>query len=200
MLAGGVHGDGLPGTGPDAYYDLLGLPAGRPFGGGPVRVTDAGVGAGLRPSLGDCCTPANSFVEPAADSPLTVLERDGSGAPVTLAGDGISFGGRLVDEPVALPTTGASTSTGCASRRHFAIHVRRLPGVRYASVRIGLPNRPDIVLRGGAIKGVVDLRGLPKGRWTIHITVTTTGGASFTGIRRYRTCGTIAYPGGRHRL
>jgi hypothetical protein len=42
--------------------------------------------------------------------------------------------------------------------------------------------------RGRRHAAVVDLRGLPKGRFTVRIVVTGTDGRVLRGSRRYRTC------------
>jgi hypothetical protein len=34
----------------------------------------------------------------------------------------------------------------------------------------------------------VNLKGLPKGRYTVKVVLTTTAGKPLTGTRRYRTC------------
>jgi hypothetical protein len=46
----------------------------------------------------------------------------------------------------------------------------------------------------------VDLRGLPKGRYTVKIVVTTTNGRTLTGIRVYHTCAPKRLPSGKPRL
>jgi hypothetical protein len=40
----------------------------------------------------------------------------------------------------------------------------------------------------GRFTATVDLRGLPKGRFTVTIRITTAGGRRITGARKYRTC------------
>jgi hypothetical protein len=44
------------------------------------------------------------------------------------------------------------------------------------------------VVRGKRLTSPVDLRGLPKGRFKVTITVTTESGRRLSGTRRYRTC------------
>jgi hypothetical protein len=44
------------------------------------------------------------------------------------------------------------------------------------------------VLRGRKLTATVDLRGLPRGRFRVSITVTTAEGRKLTAQRRYRTC------------
>jgi hypothetical protein len=85
---------------------------------------------------------------------------------------------------VALP----KETRKCRSRRNFRIRLRAPkadPLVR-ATVRV---NRKRVkVLSGARLTARVDLRGLPKGRYTVKITATTTSGRVIEGTRRYRTC------------
>jgi hypothetical protein len=86
------------------------------------------------------------------------------------------------------------------SRRHFTIHVRRLPGLTYREVAVDVNGRRVSVVRGSHISAPVDLRGLPKGRYVVRITVTTTAGRRLTGTRAYHTCAARQLPGRHHRL
>ena len=43
-------------------------------------------------------------------------------------------------------------------------------------------------LTGKKVTAPVDLRGLPKGQFTVKITVTTTSGKTLTQTRKYKTC------------
>jgi hypothetical protein len=56
-----------------------------------------------------------------------------------------------------------------------------------------------ITRRGSRITAPVDLRGLPKGRFTVRIAVITQFGEAITGTRRYITCAGKR-GGGRPRL
>ena len=44
------------------------------------------------------------------------------------------------------------------------------------------------VLRGRRLRSRVNLRGLPRGRYTVRVVVTTTLGRRYVSTRRYRTC------------
>jgi hypothetical protein len=44
------------------------------------------------------------------------------------------------------------------------------------------------VVRGARHSARVDLRRLPKGRFTVRIRVTTVSGRTLTDVRRHRTC------------
>ena len=51
----------------------------------------------------------------------------------------------------------------CASRRHFAVHVRRYPGVTWIGAVIKINHKRIRTLGRAHITALVDLRGLPKG-------------------------------------
>lgn len=87
---------------------------------------------------------------------------------------------------ITLPPTG---STVCLSQRRFSIHIqepRRDPFVRltvYLGARVF-----KVVRRGEKIRAVVNLRGLPKGTYTIKIRARTAAGYLVEGSRTYHTC------------
>ena len=110
--AGDIHGDGDPQTGADTYYQFLPLPATGRQVQSPFCLTDEGKSLGLEDSVAEggcpdltkrsgtrddinCCATHNSFQEPPAGSRLRVAERDASGAPETLFGEGVIRGGVL---------------------------------------------------------------------------------------------------------
>jgi hypothetical protein len=84
------------------------------------------------------------------------------------------------------------------SRRFFRIKLRRRfqPAIVAVTVRLRNVTR---VLRRRPWGTIVDLRGLPKGRFTVRITALTRSGRTIRGTRKYRTCrGKLR--GGRPRL
>lgn len=86
----------------------------------------------------------------------------------------------------------------CVSRRYFRIRVpkRYWPTVVGVTVRMPKTTR---VLRRKPWGTIVDLRGLPKGTFTVRITALTVTGKVIKGSRKYRTCrGKLT--GGRPRL
>jgi hypothetical protein len=86
----------------------------------------------------------------------------------------------------------------CVSRRFFRIKLRRRfqPSIVAVTVRLRNVTR---VLRRRPWGTIVDLRGLPKGRFTVRITALTRSGRTIRGTRKYRTCrGKLR--GGRPRL
>jgi hypothetical protein len=56
------------------------------------------------------------------------------------------------------------------------------------------------VVKGKRISAPVDLRGLPKGLYTVLITVVTTTGRAIAGTRTYHTCAPKPLPGHAHPL
>jgi len=84
---------------------------------------------------------------------------------------------------------------GCASRRRFPIRLKEPPGDAIAATPKPKVTRngKSIPVRftGGRWRSVIDLRGLPRGRYTFRITATTVRGRTIRGSRRYRTCGKV---------
>ena len=76
----------------------------------------------------------------------------------------------------------------CVSRRNFSIRVRRPGGRKIRKAVVSVNGKRVKVVRGARLRSRVNLRGLPKGRFTVRIVVTTVDGKRFTGTRRYRTC------------
>jgi hypothetical protein len=96
---------------------------------------------------------------------------------------------------VTLPST-----RRCVSRRHFRIHIRQPKGVKIAKATVVL-NRKKVATRAGRrVTSVIDLRSLPKGRFTVKITLTTADKRTITGTRRYHTCARKRSGHGRRKL
>jgi hypothetical protein len=89
----------------------------------------------------------------------------------------------------------APSNRRCLSRRHFRIRVRQLPGLRILAATVLVNARRVRVVRGRRLTAPVDLRGLPKGRYTVEIRVFTVDGRLISGKRRYRTCAPKRRPG-----
>ncbi len=84
---------------------------------------------------------------------------------------------------IRLPSTKA-----CVSRRNFKVRLRAPGGVTIASAAVFVNGKRVDVIKGKRLRAPVSLIGLPKGRFTVKITVTTATGRKVTGTRRYRTC------------
>jgi hypothetical protein len=97
-------------------------------------------------------------------------------------------------EPPHTPVPGsggaitAPSNRACLSRRDFVIHVNQTKGVTYRRVAAAVNGHPIAVLRGSRTHARVDLKGLPKGTYTLRITLTTTTGRRISGTRTYHTC------------
>ena len=76
----------------------------------------------------------------------------------------------------------------CRSRRDFLIRLRQPKRGRIRSVRVYVNGRRVKVLRGRRLRSRVDLRNLPRRRYTVRVVVTTTRGQRIVSRRRYRTC------------
>jgi hypothetical protein len=90
------------------------------------------------------------------------------------------------------PTLGAAvtlpSTRRCVSRRKFRIRLRHPRGARLKSVLVRLDGKRVATRRGKRVTAPVNLRGLPKGRFKVRITITLVDGRTINGTRRYRTC------------
>lgn len=75
----------------------------------------------------------------------------------------------------------------CVSRRYFRIRVPKKYWPTVVGVTVRMP-KTTRVLRRKPWGTIVDLRGLPKGTFTVRITALTVTGKVIKGTRRYRTC------------
>ncbi len=74
------------------------------------------------------------------------------------------------------------------SRRSFKIRVRKIKGVTFVRATVRVKGRRVKVVKGRRLTAPVNLKGLPKGRFTVTITALATDGRTVSGTRRYRTC------------
>jgi hypothetical protein len=94
----------------------------------------------------------------------------------------------------------APSNEECLSRRDFPIHVQQIKGLTYRTVTVYVNGRQVAVVKRRRFMAQVDLHGLPKGRYTVKITVITTSGRRLTGTRAYHTCAPKPLPSGKPRL
>jgi hypothetical protein len=96
-----------------------------------------------------------------------------------------------VDTPAApVVSTGGvagETARRCGSRRYFTIRLRSR-GERIVRARVILNGKRVSAKRGNRWTAKVDLRALPKNRFTVDITVWTKSGKRYHEARRYWTC------------
>ncbi len=86
----------------------------------------------------------------------------------------------------------------CVSRRSFRIRLRNR-GQKVVKATVFVNGKRVKVLRGKRLTSRVNLKGLPKGRFTVRIKLKLANGKTISGVRRYRTC-TKARPGGTPRV
>ena len=92
---------------------------------------------------------------------------------------------------IALPTLRSLSGRRCASRRRFTVHLRAPRGfhARGATVRVnGRARRVRTRRRGRRVAVVVDLRGLPRRRAVVRVTVRGRGSHRLHTARAYRPC------------
>jgi hypothetical protein len=76
----------------------------------------------------------------------------------------------------------------CASRRSFRIRLKAPKGVKLASATVRVNGKLVKTVKGKRLTAPVDLRGLPKGTFTVKVEARTTDGRTVGDSRRYRTC------------
>lgn len=84
---------------------------------------------------------------------------------------------------------GLPSAKACVSRRRFTIRLRAPKGVKIKEARVFLNNRKFAVRKGSKITAKIDLRGLPKGKFKLKITMVPNSGKAISATRTYRTCG-----------
>lgn len=80
------------------------------------------------------------------------------------------------------------SAKACISRRAFRIRLRVPVGVTAKTATVLVNGKRTKLIKGARLTAPIDLRGLPKGKVTVKITLTTTDGRSVTSARTYRTC------------
>jgi hypothetical protein len=76
----------------------------------------------------------------------------------------------------------------CLSRRSFRIRLKEPRGDALATATVWVNGRRVATRKRDRITAPIDLRGLPKGRYTVRLRATTVLGRTITGTRTYRTC------------
>jgi hypothetical protein len=80
------------------------------------------------------------------------------------------------------------SSKACLSKRSFTIRIRKLPGVTWVSAVVKVRGKRVKTIKRSRITAPVNLRGLPKGRFTVAITAKAADGRIASGKRTYHTC------------
>ncbi len=120
---------------------------------------------------------------------------DDDAAPTPPAGNDSSAsstsGGGFLSSPAAansaigLPT---AATKSCKSRRSFHIRINPPRGVRFTKVSVRLNKKLISVKRGKQLSASVNLKGLPRGRFTLRVVATTASGKTLSRTRHYVTC------------
>ncbi|HEX8123786.1 MAG TPA: hypothetical protein VF549_21225 [Solirubrobacteraceae bacterium] len=98
--------------------------------------------------------------------------------------------------PAALPpafgpggVVSAPSNRRCVSRRNFKIRLRNPPGTKIVAAIVKVNKKKVKTVRNVRVTARVDLRGLPRGRYTVRITILLDDARTIKGKRKYRTCG-----------
>jgi hypothetical protein len=83
----------------------------------------------------------------------------------------------------------APSNRVCRSRRNFPIRLRNPPGTTIVAAVVKVNGRRVKTVRRVRVRARVDLRGLPKGRYTVAISILLDDGRTIKGKRVYHTCG-----------
>jgi len=95
----------------------------------------------------------------------------------------------LPPTPVAgLPAPGSPAGRECRSRRRFRIRIREPHRGRVTRATVYVNGRRVKVVRGRRLRAPIDLRGLPRGRFTVRVVGRTSTGRTISETRRYVTC------------
>ena len=76
----------------------------------------------------------------------------------------------------------------CLSRRSFKIKLRNVKAGKIVSAQVKLRGKVVRTLKGKTLSVSVNLKGLPKGTFTLEIVTTDSSGSRLSGKRRYKTC------------
>jgi hypothetical protein len=88
----------------------------------------------------------------------------------------------------AIATLPSQGRRRCLSKRSFRIRLKEPPGDALETASVFVNNRRVETRTGDRVTAPVDLRNLPRGRYTVKITARTVLGRTITGTRKYRTC------------
>ncbi len=183
---------------------LTGSPAG---GTSPLSVSFATIGTGDRDGpLARLDARTSATAGPAAtgdgDPPATIAHtyatagtftatltvRDKAGAQATASATTTVTAPRAAAALKSAAIIKLPSAKACVSRRSLRIRLVRPKETALVSAVVLVNGRRVKTVKGVRITAPVDLKGLPKGRFTVKITATTADGRTVTGLRRYRTC------------
>jgi hypothetical protein len=92
-------------------------------------------------------------------------------------------------KPEAADVVSLASPKRCLSRRRLTLTVRkRTTGAKVASIRVTVGKAKPKTYTAKKLKVPVRLTGLPKGSFTVRLTIRLTDGTTLTDSRTYRTC------------
>ena len=136
-----------------------------------------------------CGAKPPTIIAPPPNTGATTTPNSGTTTPTTRP----TKGSTATTPPLAT-VLGLPPAQQCVSKRTLLVHVHAPPGQQLLSVKLSLTGK---VLRAESFtKGknnkvpptLVDLRGLPKGTFTLTIVVDTKAGKTYRATRPYHTC------------
>ena len=179
---------GSPGTGTSPLAVSFAT-AGTGDRDGPLASWTLDFGDGSPAASGDGDPPAtiaHTYAKPGTfTATLTVHDKAGAQAAATAA--------TTVTAPPPLAALKSAeiiklpSSKACVSRRSLRIRLVRPKTTALVSAVVLVNGKRVKTVKGTRITAPVDLKGLPKGRFTVKITATTADGRTVSGVRRYRT-------------
>ena len=89
---------------------------------------------------------------------------------------------------LASVVTGLPSTKRCVSRRSFKVRLRNPKGTTIASATVRVNGKAVATRKAKRVTAPVNLKGLPKGRYTVKIRMVTVSGKVTSATRRYRTC------------
>ncbi|HEV2814149.1 MAG TPA: sialidase family protein [Solirubrobacteraceae bacterium] len=137
------------------------------------------------PGADDACIVDLTITTPRGEGVVGQLV---GGAP--LVGTAAEQRPQIVLPPVsdAPPGPPGTAPRRCRSRRNFSIRLREPKRGRLVSARVYVNGKRVKVVKGKRLRARVNLRGLPKGRYTVRVVAITSTGRRVSETRRYRTC------------
>lgn len=130
------------------------------------------------------------FASPESPELQPTIAADGTSANTTTSCDDSDLVSQLPQaKPTVTTISNLPSAKRCRSRRSFRIRLKEPPGDALQSARVYVNNkRVGPVRTGDRLTAPVNLRNLPRGRYTVKITAKTVLGRTISGTRRYRTC------------
>jgi hypothetical protein len=176
-------------------------PEGLHANGGPtetISIPGSSPAIGQVPVAGDCA-------EGEGLGPESVDQR--SAPRPGIPGDGCDIGAYEYQQPQSKPAPTPENkptanppaaavlgvkiaSPVCASKRDFTIHIQNVKQFGVVSAVIAIDGKHKRTITGKHLRTGIDLKGLPKGTFTVSIVAHTKSGLTLHGKRTYHTCHT----------